>query len=308
MQKTTYGVTFILLVLVIFTYRTAAPYIRTVIELTDDATRVAPEMNENGARTGMKLNASGTPAIKGLKGHFQLSPINPRDVFLFYTKTPKTSSTVAASLIMEAYTRYGIPISSNAAVTDAAADEAHFPGTFASISHITFTQDRLDNIARITGKPVILVVSIREGRDWLESWVAEANLETAQVGAGTFVEDQDICKRFSPENSANKVKGALNTYSSFLPIKLSSYAYHYKLTYKPWFVIRHEHVVDDTCDLLKRLGMDCNRAAAFGQASRKQVGLDNCTFTPDDTVIQGVNKMNKMLWESRAEHEGIKRE
>lgn len=285
MQKTFYGIFLILFVLAICFYRAGDESVRTV----------------------MGLKGNNTPSVMGLNGHYQLSAINPRDVFLLYTKTKKTSSTVASSLIMEAYTRYGIPISSDAGETGSASDEAHFPGTFASISHMRFTRDRLDNIARITGKPVILVVSIRDGRDWLKSWIAAAHSETGRVGEGTFVAGKENCERFSPENSFNKIKGALSTYSSYLPIQLSSYAYHYKLTYTPWFVIRHEHVIDDTCDLLKRLGMDCNREAVFGQASRKQVGLENCTFNADATVIEGVNKMNQILWKSRAEHEGIKR-
>lgn len=53
--------------------------------------------------------------------------------------------------------------------------------------------------------------------------------------------------------------------------------------------------MDDTCDLIKRLGMLCNINAAFGQASRKHVGLDNCNFTPDATVIHGVDAMNTLL-------------
>lgn len=249
-----------------------------------------------------------TPVIAPLKNNFRVSTINPRDVFLLFTKTEKTSSTVAASLIMEAYTRNGIPIAN-----DATGVEGQVAGTFASISHRNFSQQAVEVIEYKTQKPVILIVSIRDGHDWLQSYIARADSETKKLANGSYVEEENICKRFSPSHSKHSVNRALVIYSSYLPIEKvtdggNSTLNEYKLTYTPWSVIRHENVVEDTCDLLKRLGLECNRDAAFGQASRAQVGLDNCNYTADTNVVDNVNKINDILWSSRAEHDGIKRE
>jgi len=251
-----------------------------------------------------------TRTVLKIRDNYELAPINPREVFLLFTKTPKTSSTVAASLIMEAYTRNRIPIANYAIGTN-----SNVPGTYASICHMPFSHDAVDRIVRITGKPVLLVVSIRDGYDWLKSFTAKAHTETEKVSRGSYVQKRDLCKRFSPPHSIIRLQTALWTYSRFLPVNLTNIleqnstikAEQYELTYTPWSVIRHEHVVDDTCELLKRLGMQCNRDAAFGQASRKQIGLEKCNFTPDSTIIDGVNKMNEILWTSRAEHDKIKR-
>lgn len=247
------------------------------------------------------------PTRQGLNDNYRLAAINPRDVFLLFTKTQKTSSTVVSSLIMEAYTRYGIPIANDARQLEVAT-----PGTFASIKHREFRIEAIGNITKLTGKQVILVVSIREGADWLVSYIAHANRETSKVANGSYVPRDNLCSRFSPKRSASLVQGALDRYLNYLPVEKVAGSYNpktkmhsFKLSYKPWAVIRHEHVVDDTCELLKRLGMECNRNALFGQASRKDVGYNKCKYTPDASVVDNVNKINQILWKARAEDDGI---
>lgn len=75
-----------------------------------------------------------------------IEAINPRDVFLLYTRTKKTSSTLVASLIMETYARYGIPIANRAGRL-----EASVPGTFASVKHNFLKNDTVQTIQRVTG-------------------------------------------------------------------------------------------------------------------------------------------------------------
>lgn len=257
--------------------------------------------------------SSHIPGTHKLDKHYKVSAINPRDVFLLYTKPKKTSSTVVSSLIMEAYTRHGIPIAN-----DVSPLEASIPGTFASIQHREFSMETVGNISKLTGKPVILVVSIREGSDWLWSHIGMAHSETREIGrmnsTESYAKRADICDRYSPKRAGPLVQESLDKYMKFLPVQKvtdgynpKSKMYAYKITYTPWNVIRQEHVVEDTCDLLKRLGMECNREAVFGQASRELVGLDKCKFTPDPSVVGNVNKINQILWGARGEHHGIKR-
>lgn len=237
-----------------------------------------------------------------LHDNYRLAAINPRDVFLFYTATENTSSAVASSLIMEAYKRQGIPVAN-----DARSIDGSITGTFASLNHREFSVATVEKIVQHTGKPVLLVVSIRDGYDWLKSHIARAETETAKVANGSSAL-HDICDCFSPPKSTRSIRKALAIYSMFLPVERVGGLHGYELTYTPWSVVRHEHVVDDTCALLKRLGMDCNRDAAFGQASREQVGLDKCNYTADSNVVANVNKINEILWTERAEHAGIRRE
>lgn len=134
-------------------------------------------------RTLLRTNNIGdSPAVRKLRDNYKLSPINPRDVFLLY----------ATSLIMETYTRYCIPIS-----TDALGTDSQFPGTFASICHLQFPEDVIDKILRITIRPAVLFVSIRDGYDWLKSYTASAQSQTAAVVNGPFMVDENVCSRFS---------------------------------------------------------------------------------------------------------------
>lgn len=236
-------------------------------------------------------SADPRPLHRGSNDHY--ATINPRDVFLLYTKTEKTSSTVATSLIEKAYKRNMIPISHGPNGTTMEI----FPRSRASLTHRVFSRNLVEEIERITGKSVLLVVSIREGNDWLKSYIAKAETETMTVrdpicegGKG-----KHTCDRFLPPKSTERMKWALRDYSKYLPVRLTGNACDYEMTYIPWFVIRHKYVVADSCDLLKRLGMKCNRSDILRQCSRKEVGLDDCEFTPNATVINAVNRINDMV-------------
>jgi len=252
-----------------------------------------------------------TRKVSLLGDAFEAASIDPRHVFLYYTRTEKTSSTVAASLIMEAYKRAGIAISNFARGSD-----AQLAGSYASIGHDPFNMERVKAIEKRTNKPVILVVSTRDGEDWLESYIARAESETKKVSDGGYVNDKNICDKIKSERAKWRFGRALSQYKSYLPIytepnansdKNSSPIEKYTVSYTPWAVIRHEHVVDDTCDILKRLGMTCNRKAAFGQASRHDVGLGDCDFKSDPVTVKNINTINRLLWRSRAESDKISR-
>lgn len=82
----------------------------------------------------------------------------PEDVFLFFTKTPKTSGTVVSSLISAAYESAGLPTVWKE--TDSGTHGLH-TAKFASVLHRPgTTPETLRNVEREVRRPVLLVLSI----------------------------------------------------------------------------------------------------------------------------------------------------
>lgn len=218
--------------------------------------------------------------VGGIRSRIKYPTVDPKDIFLWYTRTPKTSSTVAGNLIAEAYSRYSVPFLNME--TDI---ETGVAGTYASIDHMEFSVERLEKISRTVRKPVLLVVSIREGRDWMISFTVRAQQYTGMKN----LTGVDPCKRtkLNPTSMVTNYKRNLPEQNATNPNLLE---------HTPWAVIRHTDVVDDTCHLLSRLGMKCNRNLRIGQMSRAKIGTDKCDFSIDEQAVERINSLNRAIW------------
>ena len=70
-----------------------------------------------------------------------------------------------------------------------------------------------------------------------------------------------------------------------------------------WWVIQHESVIDDTCAMLKKLGLECPTEYAIGQRIRKEV-QDNITCEKPDMTkeITCINDLNKSILKRSVTH------
>jgi len=100
-----------------------------------------------------------------------LGKIDPRDFYLLYSKTAKTSGTVAANLIAYAYEQAGMRIYTHSKRFSCAA----LAGTYAAAAHYHPTSAELRELNRCLGKPILFVVSVRDGADWIKSLKAAAH-------------------------------------------------------------------------------------------------------------------------------------
>lgn len=200
---------------------------------------------------------------------------HPRDVFLWYTRTEKTSSSIVATLISRAYELEGLSVVQNPGDLRAAA-----AGAYASVDHIPYSDEKFKRLRLDVQRPVLLVVSTREGSDWIASQTFRADrLKSMNItSCDQLLHHEATCKR----------------YSKYLPGP-ESYAV-------PWWVIRHEHVVEDTCAMLRVLKLPCPKDYALGQHSRSELednGLRDCPKPDKSKDVQCINNLNSYLNKSQ---------
>jgi len=209
--------------------------------------------------------------------------IDPRDFYLLYTKTAKTSGTVAANIIAYAYEQAGLRIYSHSKQISCEA----LAGTYAAATHIYPTSAQLRELNRCLGKPILLVVSVRDGADWYKSLQAAAHM----IDVSNSSKPSCITER--------KFRPNLGKYIIFFPTDDKTR----ELNYDPWYVLNHTSIVDDTCRMLSVLGLKCDRRVAVGQVSRKEVPLcPGVKLTVDDNIVQGVNKFNDQVCRRAMHH------
>lgn len=241
--------------------------------VADISSEELPEEPAGGVKTAEKHWRDDDVRYEGI--------IHPRDVFLWYTKGEKTGSTVAATLIAHAYEAANLTIVNNRDFVKAGA-----PGAYAAVCHQTYSDQLLNELRTLVNRPVLLVVSIREGRDWIISNAFRAERATSRrfklggceslwQGSGKWKGPNNMCKNYSlyvPASGSNAI---------------------------PWWVLRHEHIVEDTCAMLSRLGLVCNPNLATGQVSRKDLSEDllKCEVQVEQEDVDCINALNKKLWD-----------
>ena len=147
--------------------------------------------------------------------------VHPRDVFLWYPQGMKTSSTVASTIIARAYERAGLAELSVHGDLLAGA-----PGAHAGVAHEPYSDETLEQLQAAVQNPVLLVLSIREGSDWVESIA--------------YRRDHQRAPDFSPTcKETGYGRSTCESYKIYVPEDDKSVG-------RAWWVIRHENVIKDT--------------------------------------------------------------
>lgn len=227
---------------------------------------------------GLSLLSRNGPSISvsHYRGRASSGTFDPRQVFLLYNRTPKTSSSVAASILRNSYVSAGLAIHSGP-LNDYTALKG-FNGRF---EHMGLEPGSIEEIERIIRKPVILVVSTRKGEDWLES---------ASIWASRFTHQDKANCTYNP--LTHKVQASY--YLKYLPIRENE-----ELYIIPWRVIRHENVVCDVEGVLNRLGVPVVLEGAVGERSRSSMDCE--PKKANKTEANYMDMMNKKVWTERAD-------
>lgn len=237
---------------------------------------VSQIISESGQQPA-KLTSDSAEAIRASPPNWALrderfnGTMNPEHVFLWYTKGEKTSSTVAATMIGRAYEKAGLAVvNKRHAVLEAA------PGAYASVSHAHYSDEMLTDLRTAVQKPVLLVVSLRDAEDWLTSQAFRAE----RLNKGKNITG---CQQLDWRNSTCK------NYKKYLPVDTDRW--------KPWWILNHETIVEDTCAMLHHLNLECSLENAIGQRSRKDAdaSLSDCPRPDLSKEIECINKVNKAL-------------
>lgn len=200
----------------------------------------------------------------------------PETVFLVFTKTPKTSSTLASSLIASAYVSAGLPVVNSIGNWSRV-------GKYAAVHHQPGLQaSQIRDIEAEVEKPVLLVLSIRDGKDAIMSAMIAAEQYDSRVNM-TF----DCALMRNPQQYPN-------VYWNHIKPGLE------ELTIRPWAIIRHEHVVKDTCCILAALGLKCIPSLATSHRSRKNLVFSHCRI-PEVNISHAkqIDAWNLQLTKSR---------
>lgn len=200
----------------------------------------------------------------------------PQDVFLLYTKTPKTSSTFASSMIAGAYVAAGLPVVNSIGGW-------HSRAKYAAVHHqLDVTPEALKDLEREVGRPVLLVVSTRDGITALQS---------AAISAQQY--DQRKNRTFDCSLLKEPVKYS-RRYWEHIQAGLNG------TTTRPWAVIRHEHVEEDTCCVLAALGLECQPSLASAHLSSNDLDFSHCVLPEvNASHARQIDAWNEQLMKTR---------
>jgi len=212
-----------------------------------------------------------------------LGKIDPKDFYLLYSKTAKTSGTVATNIIAYAYEQAGMRIYTHSKRISCTA----LAGTYAAATHYHPTSAQLQELNRCLGKPILFVVSVRDGADWYKSLKAAAHtIELSESSKPSCIKERNV----SPN---------LRSYSIFFPTDTETGL----LDYDPWYVLNHTSIVEDTCEMLEVLGLKCDRRVAVGQVSRKHIPFcPGVKLTVDHEVAKQINNLNTQICRRAMHH------
>lgn len=198
----------------------------------------------------------------------------PQDVFLLYTKTPKTSSTFASSMIAGAYVSAGLPVANTMGNFNSRAK-------YAAVHHqMGVTPAKLRSVEQENGRPVLLVLSTRDGTTALQS-AAIAAQQYDETKNRTF--DCSLMK--NPDKYARR-------YWDHIQAGLDGAV--------PWAVIRHEHVEEDTCCVLAALGLECQPDMATAHVSKSDLDFGHCVLPEvNASDARRIDEWNKRLMDTR---------
>lgn len=200
----------------------------------------------------------------------------PLDVFLLYTKTPKTSSTFASSMIAGAYVSAGLPVADSVG-------NWNLRAKYAAVHHqMGITPAALQDLEAEVGRPVLLVVSTRDGTTALQS---------AAIAAQQY--DQRANRTFDCSLLKEPTQYAIR-YWEHIQAGLDSAAT------RPWAVIRHEHVEEDTCCVLAALGLECQPEMATAHVSKNDLDFGHCVLPEvNASDARRIDEWNKRLMNTR---------